>query len=80
MGNLEKYNENPCGTLSIPHWKSKHIRVPDNMRIVHDREYVCDDFQGYHDELYFRLFHPLKEVWTETLDGISILRLRRRIS
>lgn len=73
MGIIEAYKENPCGVLSIPYWKYKHIRIPENMCVVHDNEYIQDNFQGYHDEPYFRLYHSLKDIQTATLDGISIV-------
>lgn len=76
MDMLEKYKEDPCGTLSIPYWKNKHIRIPDDMRIVHDGEYAMDHFQGYSDEPYFRLFHPLTEIQTETVDGIAVVTVK----
>lgn len=73
MGIIEAYKENPCGVLSIPYWKSKHIVIPPNMCIVHDTEYVKDNYREYHDEPYFRLYHSLMDVQATTLDGISIV-------
>lgn len=73
MGIMEAYKENPCGVLSIPYWKNKQISVPENMRIVHEKEYIKDNYPDYHDEPYFRLYHALKDVPNVTLDGISIV-------
>ena len=67
------YKENPCGILSIPHWKNKHIRIPENMCIVHDSEFTEENYRDYHDEPYFRLYHNLAGVKTFTVDGISII-------
>lgn len=72
MEMIEAYKENPCGVLSIPYWKNKHITIPENMRIVHDNEYTKANYQDYHDEPYFRLYHSLVDIQTVTLDGISI--------
>ena len=55
---LAAYCADPCGLLSIPYWKNKHVRVPGNMKIVHDRDYSPDS--GFEDEPYFRLLHDLK--------------------
>ena len=73
MGIIEAYKENPCGVLSIPYWKNKNIRIPENMRIVYDADYVEEDYQDYHDEPYFRLYHTLVDVQTITLEDISIV-------
>lgn len=69
---LEKYLENPCGTLSIPYWKYKSIKVPQNMRIVHQRDFVKNNYSKYHDEPYFRLFHSLKEIEILSLNDYVI--------
>lgn len=69
---LEKYLENPCGTLSIPYWKYKSIKVPQNMRIVHQRDFIKNNYSENHDEPYFRLFHSLKEIKTVVLDDYVI--------
>lgn len=62
MISKEKYVSDPCGTVSLPYWKCKKLFVPDNMKIVHDREFSTSDFSGYSDEPYFRLYHSLKSV------------------
>lgn len=69
---LEKYLKNPCGTLSIPYWKHKSIQVPQNMRIVHQRDFLKNNYSEYHDEPYFRLFHSLKKIEAVTLDNYVI--------
>ena len=73
METIKAYKENPCGVLSIPYWKSKHIEIPDNMRIVHDDEFVAENHPGYRNEPYFRLYHNLTDIPEITLDGISIM-------
>lgn len=70
---IEEYKENPCGVLSIPYWKNKHIRIPENMCVVHDTKYVEENYRDYHDEPYFRLYHDLLSIKPFTLDGISIV-------
>ncbi len=59
---LKEYIKNPCRSLSIPYWKQRSIKVPDNIKIVHNDEYNVADFNGYIDEPYFRLYHDLQSV------------------
>ena len=68
----EAYKANPCRALSIPYWKSRHVTIPPNMRIIHDAEYEIDSGEGFRDEPYFRLFHALKDIHPVPVDGISI--------
>lgn len=62
MIQLKDYLNNPCRSLSIPYWKQNRIKIPSNMKIVHDNEFNSTDFVGYLDEPYFRLYHNLQEV------------------
>lgn len=62
MTSLGEYLKNPCGTLSIPYWKNKTIRIPSNMRIVHQRAFTETELQRYTDDPYFRLMHDLKDI------------------
>lgn len=59
---LQDYLHDPCGTLSIPYWKNKSLRLPPNMRIVHARDFDRTLLDTYEDEPYFRLFHDLTDV------------------
>lgn len=70
---LKDYLNNPCRTSSIPFWKQKSIKVPDNMKIVHNDEYNAFDFVGYIDEPYFRLYHDLQVVQRIPRDDIDII-------
>ena len=74
---LEEYKVNPCGVLSIPYWKNKTIEIPQNMRIVHDKDFIKSEFQGYNDEPYFRLYHSLEEIKNIVLDNILIVTAKR---
>ena len=62
MLSLQNYLNDPCGTVSIPYWKYKSIIVPENMKIVHERDMLDDELQDYNDEPYFRLCHDLKKI------------------
>lgn len=77
METIEAYKENPCGILSIPYWKNKHVCIPENMCIVHDTDYIEANYKDYHDEPYFRLHHALMGIQTITLDDISIVTAKQ---
>lgn len=72
MVSLDTYLKNPCGTLSIPYWKNEITQIPENMKIVHHKEYLFCETEGYEDELYFRLVHTLKDVDKISLDSVSV--------
>lgn len=73
MVTVKAYKDNPYGVLSIPYWKNKSTRIPQNMCIVHDAEYIKSNYQEYRDEPYFRLYHSLVDIQTVPPDGISIV-------
>lgn len=60
MMEKEVYLKNPCGALSIPLWKWQQMVIPENMRILHDRNYSPLD--GFRDEPFFRIRHDLTIV------------------
>lgn len=73
MLSLQEYVNDPCGTLSIPYWKSKGLIVPENMKIIHDRDYFNGMFSDYNDETYFRLSHNLKNIGQVILSDVEIV-------
>lgn len=73
MLTIQKYIKNPCAQLSIPYWKAKTIKLPENMKIVHDREYSSKQYNNYVDEKYFRLLHTLKKIEAIKLDEFDII-------
>ncbi len=77
MDLLEAYKANPCGTLSIPYWKNKTIVIPQNMRIVHEKDFSKSEYREYKDEHYFRLFHSLEEIQTVECDDIAIVTAKK---
>lgn len=69
----KQYLENPCRAASIPYWKAVCISIPDNMKIVHDREFNTELLKRYIDEPYFRLRHCMLEVKPVSLpEGYSL--------
>lgn len=72
MISIEEYLKDPCGMLSIPFWKWKGMTVPGHMKIIHERDFVQQDLEGYCDVSYFRLRHNLKEIKAFPLDQYSV--------
>ena len=70
---LQSYLNDPCGTASLPYWKCKGIVVPDNMRIVHERDLSADMLRNCSDEPYFRLYHDLQDIQPITAEGVEIV-------
>lgn len=59
--NVVDYLKNPCGTLSIPYWKSKHIRIPSHLRIFHQDHFDMST-KYEHVDRYFRLINDLSII------------------
>ncbi len=62
MISINDYLHDPCGSLSIPYWKTSQIRMPGNMKILHQRNFSDKLLQKYNDEVYFRLIHRLQNI------------------
>lgn len=56
----EEYLKDPCGSLSIPHWKDEGLSLPPDMQIVHHRDFRPERYKDMTDTPYFRLLHDLK--------------------
>ena len=76
---LQSYLNDPCGTASLPYWKCKGIVVPDNMRIVHERDFSEDMLRDYSDEPYFRLYHDLKNVRQPRMQDVEITQASQAV-
>ena len=60
--NISEYKSNPCRLSALPYWKSKSFKVPSNMSVIHNDEYI-DKLNSLNiDTQYFRLKHELKEL------------------
>ena len=73
MLSVQSYLNDPCGATSIPYWKYKRIVVPENMKIVHERDMSNGVSRGYTDEPYFRLYHDLKNIQHTTPRELEIV-------
>ena len=78
MITLTEYLNNPCGTLSIPYWKAKRITIPPDMKILHGRDFSSDILSDYTDEVYFRLYHNLKDIPEIVTDDFEITTATRK--
>lgn len=58
----EEYLTNPCGVLAIPYWKEKNLTLPDNMKVVNDKEFLQSYKEKYDEKLFFRLIHNLEII------------------
>lgn len=70
---LKEYLQNPCAVSSLPYWKAKSITVPDNMIILHEKDYSDNLLSDYSDEKYFRLYHNLKKINNDSIEGFEIV-------
>ena len=62
MISIEEYKQNPCEALSIPYWKATDIIIPDNVKIIHNKNFDETLLEKYSDKQYFRLIHRLNYV------------------
>ena len=74
MMTVEEYRRDPCGKLSIPLWKWNAMTIPENMVILHDRDYT--PHPGYREARFFRLAHDLKSIPEANVPGLSITQVR----
>lgn len=62
MISIDTYRADPCGGLSIPYHKAKALILPPWLRVVHQRDFCAEDWSGWKDTPYFRLYHDLEAV------------------
>lgn len=74
MLSLATYLSDPCGTASLPYWKQKTIMIPDNMKIIHERDMDSQAYDDYHDEPYFRLRHDLHSIRSAATHGLELVQ------
>lgn len=70
---LTEYIKSPCRASSIPYWKQKSLTIPDNMQIVHDRDFSSDEFADFVDEPYFRLYHNLVSIGQKSRSDVELI-------
>lgn len=69
---LLNYLKDPCSTLSIPYWKNKLVKLPQNMKIVHRKDFHDTYLIDYDDEPYFRLYNSLEGLVKKELEGFYL--------
>ena len=62
MVRIEDYRKDPCRVSSLPYWKTNTVAVPDNMMIIHHKNFMKDKHLDAIDTIYFRLIHHLKDL------------------
>ena len=50
------------GVIMIPFWKAVRVAIPDDMQILHARDFDPTVLLDYDDEPFFRLYHDLLSV------------------
>lgn len=62
MITIEEYKSNPCRLSSIPYWKMKTFKLPNNLEVIHDIDYDNIGNNYEKDTKYFRLKHNLLNI------------------
>ena len=62
MISIEEYKQNPCEALSTAYWKAIDIIIPNNVKIIHNKNFDETLLEKYSDKQYFRLIHRLNYV------------------
>lgn len=73
--NKENYLFNPCYALSIPYWKNKVYKKPENIDIFHQSQFETVWIDTYQEvNRYFRLLHPMTviEPMDATIEVINV--------
>lgn len=70
----EKYLANPCGIYALPFWKEIKLKLPDNMKVVHEENFEDSYLSRYIDTTYFRLIHHMKNIEAVHLEALYELK------
>ena len=62
MVSIDEYRKDPCRTSSLPYWKLNAVVIPDNMTILHHRDFAGNEYLHTTDTPYFRLIHHLQDL------------------
>ena len=62
MVSIDEYRKDPCRTSSLPYWKLNAVVIPDNMTIIHHRDFAGNEYLHTTDTPYFRLIHHLQDL------------------
>ena len=86
MGIKAAYLKDPCGTSSLPYWKSCVVKLPESMRILREDEFGEEMLESYRDDPYFKLWHDLSGLKREVvpagfrLTEVTLADIARHIS
>lgn len=74
---LQAYLLNPCGSLSLPRWKTKqrdYYKLADRVDIIHGRDIETIDLKTHVYDRYFRIIHDLEVIPSVSLSkGYEII-------
>lgn len=62
MVSIDEYQKDPCRASSLPYWKTNAVIIPDNMTIIHHRDFIAEEHRNSVDTPYFRLIHHLQDL------------------
>ena len=70
----EKLQQTPLNltNLGVAYYERASLKIPANMRIIHQKGYKENILQSDTDRVYFRLFHSLNEIIPVELAGIRM--------
>lgn len=70
----EYYRSQPSSASSLSYWKSNCFVVPKNLKVIRDDLFRPIEYEGYSDELFFKLTHHLEEVFMPSLPDGFVLK------
>ena len=79
MINVDEYKMNPCRLSAIPYWKAITFRIPNNISVIHNDQYNCNQSNSSIDTLYFRLKHNLRSLELIPLDNKLLFNLSNSV-
>lgn len=69
---MTEYIADPCGVSSLPLWKAREFRMPDDIEVIHERGFTPDMAKGRIHERFFRLKHDLRNVPEFSLPDVTL--------
>lgn len=74
MLSKDEYKISPCRISAIPYWKMRTFKIPNNISVIHDEDYIACSDNSYKDTQYFRLKHNLQSIASFSLNKLFMHR------
>jgi GNAT superfamily N-acetyltransferase len=74
MISIDAYKMDPCRVSSLPYWKIRTFKIPNNISVIHDEDYNIKIDNRWIDTQYFRFKHDLQSVELFPLDKMFEFR------